>query len=972
MGTAGQGLFDQIVDGLWNVLEKYRSQGAARLNGLGPEPGVQGTALDGLLERLRADDIASGAAGVQPLIKGILKALPEAGPADGLTLHGFDPGQGQPRGLALVVKTPAPTATFMAAMTGDGARGIAIRFAATGLTAQPVTVSLAEGWALAISGTVNGAGALTFPRGGPGAALNGGLTVQLSLQYTGAPIELGSAAGPHVTLGNFSVGAETAIGINGQPKVEWTISLSQAELSLVADAIPALLGDKLKIPIDLKLAADPETGLALQGGGVRASLPAKISLPGVDISSVDLEVSLPGGNGNLDFGFALSFTASLPGFPLFSVSATGLGAKFPISIGTGSLGLGPVGVVLPNGLGVDLNLPIIAGGGFLQNTGPGAYGAMLDLNLLAVAIKAFGLLQLPVKGKSLSFIAIISAEFPFPGIDLSFGFALAGVGGIVGINRRLDAAALATAIFDGSAKNLLFPVEPEAHAPAIIATMGKVFPEAKDHVLVGPILKVTWGGRIVSMVAAVVADLPDPLQFTIIGVVEMAMPDPLAPAIFMHATFSGAFEISPIPGYSLSGRLEGSNLTGMPLSGDVFFLLRGGPDPLFVFSAGGFHPRYVAPPGVPDGIQRLHLSMTPPGVPGLRAEAYLAVTTNTVQFGARLELCDEIAGCGVDGWFGFDTLFKWDPSFSFSIRTSAGVAVQVLGETLVGVNIDLLLEGPAPWHVQGTGSVRLFLFHASFDFEHTWGPSPAIAGDVPTPEAALIRALGVPSNWSGNPPPGDSSVVSLSASARNLISAGLTIHPLGSVTVRQGAVPFDIAISRFQQKLIDPPQTWSTGLAKEALVQDWFPPGELLNLTEDEKLQWPAFDLWNSGAHLKASGAVHPELRTWDTGYETQLMQDSSVLITGGSLFAAAEQLLVVARLVERPDLFDPPGLQVVVVQPAQPVTVATTDTLAHRPEDVPQIGYTQIVQAALKEFSFPALGHAAKHQIVESWEVGL
>jgi hypothetical protein len=966
MGAAGQDLFDQIADGLWSVLEKYRSQGVAKLAVLKAEPGVlQGSPLDGLLESLRADDIASGDAGVQALIRGIQSVLPEAGPADAVTLHGFDPGQGHPRGLALLVKTPAPTASFMAAMTDDGARGIAIRLAATGLTAAPVTVSLAQGWALAISGAVNAAGSLVFPQGGPAAALNGGLNVQLSLQYSGEPIELGSSTGPHVTLGSFSVGAETAIGINGIPKVQWTVSLSQAELSLVADAVAALLGNSLKMPIDLKLAADPETGLAVQGGGIRANLPTNISLPGVEIGALELEVSLPGGAGRLDFGFGINFTASLPGFPLFSVAATGLGAKFPLSIGTGSLGLGGVEIVPPNGLGMDLNLPIVSGGGFLQNTGSGAYGAFLDLNLLAVDIKAFGLLQLPVPGKGLSFIAIISAEFPFPGIDLSFGFALAGVGGIVGINRRLDTAALETAIFDGSATQLLFPVDASKHASAIIATMGKVFPVAKNHVLVGPILKVTWGGRIVSMVAAVVADLPDPLQFTIIGIVEMAMPDPLAPAIFMHATFSGAFEISPTPGYSLSARLEGSNLTGMPLSGDVFFLLRGGSDPLFVFSAGGFHPRYVAPKGVPDGVQRLHLSMTPPGVPGLRAEAYLAITTNTVQFGARLELCDEIDGCGVDGWFGFDTLFKWDPAFSFSIRASAGVAVQVLGETLMGINIDLLLEGPSRWHVQGTGSVRLFLFHASLDFEHKWGPMPTDGGTGITPEAALIRALAEPSNWSGNPPPADASVVSLSASARNLISAGKTIHPLGSVTLRQGAVPFDIAISRFQQKLINPPQTWSMGLKKEDLVKDWFPPGELLNLSEDEKFQRPAFESWNSGGRLRASDAVNPELRTWNTDYTPITVPDGSLFARSTGFFGAAEYFL--GDRVESPNFWDPPNLEVVTVLPAQPVTVATTDTFA--PVDVPSAGYTETVQAAIRQFG--TLGKGAQQQIVESWEVG-
>ena len=171
------------------------------------------------------------------------------------------------------------------------------------------------------------------------------------------------------------------------------------------------------------------------------------------------------------------------------------------------------------------------------------------------------------------------------------------------------------------------------------------------------------------------------------------------PLVFIRATFTfGAFQLSPTPAFSMVASLDGSYIEGMPLNGDMFFLLRGGDDADFVFSAGGFNPRYTPPQEVPANLQRLQLAVTPPGVPGIRAEAYLAITTNSVQFGARLELSDEIAGCGVDGWFSFDALFKWDPVFSFSIDASAGVAVQVIGQTLMGVQFDLVLEGPAPWH----------------------------------------------------------------------------------------------------------------------------------------------------------------------------------------------------------------------------------------------------------------------------------
>ncbi|MEO8368640.1 MAG: DUF6603 domain-containing protein [Candidatus Solibacter sp.] len=971
MGTADQ-LFEHIADGLWSVLESYRSQAAARLAGLGPEPGIADPVLkDRLLEPLRPDDIESPEPGVSALIKGLVQLLPDPVAGAQVRLHGFLAAAGQPRGLALVVATPGPAATFVIALTGDGPSGIAIELAATGAAAFNTATPLGTGWSLVLSGQAQPGGRLRFPRDGTASVPDGGtpLSVQFTLSYNGPPIVLGPTAGPHVTLGNVSVGWKTSLDASGNPKVSWTINLPEAQLSLVADVVAALLGDRLSIPMDLNLAADPELGFTVRGGGLRTTLPAHLSLPGVDISGVDFGLSIAGAD--VQFSFGVGFTASLPGFPLLSVTVTGLGASFPVSTGTSLLGLNVAGIrpTVPTGLGVDLALPVISGGGFLQSTGPGGYAGFLELNLLVLTIKAFALLQLPVPGKLLSFVAIISVEFPFPGIDLTFGFAVAGVGGIVGINRRLDREALVAAVVDGSASRLLFPVDAAAHGPAIVATLGRVFPEAPDHILVGPMLKITWGGRIVSMVVAVVVDLPNPLQLVVLGQVTVALPDPLAPLVFIRATFAGAFELSPTPSVSMVASLSGSYIAGMPLNGDIFFLVRGGKDADFVFSAGGFHPRYVPPKGVPANLQRLQLAMTPPGVPGLHAEAYFAVTTNTVQFGARLDLCDEIAGCGVDGWFSFDALFKWDPVFSFSIRASAGVAVQVFGETLMGVHFDLLLEGPAQWHVQGTGSVDLFLFSASLDFEHTWGPLPPATGLAKDLAEVLRTALKPPSAWIGAPPAGEVSVITLSASARNLVSQGHTVHPLGSVTVRQGAVPFDIRISRFQQVPI-PPQTWSIAAAGSTPVRDSFPPGELLDLTEDEKLSKPAFEFWTSGAALSAPGEVHSDLRTWDTGYETVLIPDLTSIGKQevSALAFSHESFLAVGDIHQRPDLWHALNLEVVTVLPSQPVSVVTTDTLTRPPGFISSGGFTETLQAA--QAVFGTVGQAAAHQIVESWEI--
>ena len=113
--------------------------------------------------------------------------------------------------------------------------------------------------------------------------------------------------------------------------------------------------------------------------------------------------------------------------------------------------------------------------------------------------------------------------------------------------------------------------------------------------------------------------------------------------------------------------LAGSWIVGLAVRGEIYLLVRGGDNPEFVLSAGGFHPRYVRPPGVPP-LQRLQMDLAPGAGFGMRFEAYLAVTSNAVQFGGQLHLEAMVAECGIEGWLGLDVLFRFEPTFSFSVE----------------------------------------------------------------------------------------------------------------------------------------------------------------------------------------------------------------------------------------------------------------------------------------------------------------
>src|SRR6476646_6035787 len=124
MGTAGQNLFQIASNALWDMLSRMRSDAAAALAGLSVEPGFDGPPLSGrLLTALKPNAITSADPAVSVFINALQSILPDINTPDvAVALHGFDPGGGQPRSLAVVVTTPAPVVTVVAALTAAGAQ----------------------------------------------------------------------------------------------------------------------------------------------------------------------------------------------------------------------------------------------------------------------------------------------------------------------------------------------------------------------------------------------------------------------------------------------------------------------------------------------------------------------------------------------------------------------------------------------------------------------------------------------------------------------------------------------------------------------------------------------------------------------------------------------------------------------------------------------------------------------------------
>lgn len=848
---------------LWDLADSAaRSLGAALT--LAELPGEIDPALQGrLLEPLTSlpDQHA-----LLRLVRDVIGDPTAAGSP--IRAHGWRHAPGSAPGLALVL-TEGTSRMVLAASPGP-----IVDLVVTAGTAVDRQLPHGE-WTVRVEVKAQEAWSATFSRGGAAVAPAGSATIRFVRE---GRLTLGVEDGPHV-----AVEQRIEVVLRATPQTPLQVELDV--VGFVASVLPPALAAFVAAgratatrPTTLPLRASRAEGLRFKDTGVRIDLPVGLDLPGVTTRGFAVELS------TADGGFALSPTLSLlvkpPALPL-TADIAGVGARVPLAIGPEHIGFHPdagVDATPPTGMGIDLQLGPVAGGGTLLRRGEDAYAGAMDVDLGVVAVTAFGLLQLPVAGNPLSLLVLLGADFPYPGMQLSFGFALDAVGGLIGINRRADDEGLKALVLEGNADRIMFPGNAVARADEIAGSLERCFPVARGRFVVGPMVRINWGGRIVTLSASVLLELPDPGRVLLLGRMLVALPDPAVPLIRLQASLLGRIDPGvPLVDFLVS--LSGSWIVGTPVTGELYVLMRGGADPMLVLSAGGFHPRYSRPAGVPE-LRRLAMDLGG-GALGLRAEAYIALTSNSLQFGAKLHLDATIAGCGLEGWLGLDALFVWEPALAFSAHVYAGIAVLAFGRRLASVGLDFTLEGPAPWHAFGSGSISVLFWDVALDFDVRWGdpaPLPRSPDDIPK---ILGEVVARAEAWAVERPVTQRAGLRFTATAKEELAKGLVVQPDAQLRFNQTVVPLDVPITRFH-RLGVPEQTWTiTSIELErdnpvpgAPRKDLFVGGEFFALSEDEQLTLPAMTLCTSGSTLADTdvepGAAHLVDDDYETGYQVE------------------------------------------------------------------------------------------------------
>jgi hypothetical protein len=600
------------------------------------------------------------------------------------------------------------------------------------------------------------------------------------------------------------------------------------------------------------------SGFIITGGG-KLTIELSVSIDLGPVSIQALQLTLQPAADQFQLGAGVNLNANLG--PL-AASVEGIGIQAALQFKHGNLGPAQLDVSFlpPKGVGLSVNAGVVQGGGFLYiDTDRGEYAGALQLEIADfLSVSAIGLIstKMPDGSSGFSLLIIISADFG-PGIQLSFGFTLLAVGGLLGLNRTVLFQSLLDGLRTNAVQSIMFPQDIIANAPRIISDLRAIFPPQNGTFLIGPMAKIGWGEpTLISLSLGVIIEIP-PGDAAILGILRAALPADQIAILVLQVNFAGVLEFDKQRFYFYATLFD-SHVLFITISGSMGVLFAYGDDANFVLSVGGFHPQFNPPPLPFPTPQRISIDFINESFARIHADGYFAVTSNTVQFGTHSDFFFGFSACSVSGSSGFDALIQFSP-FHFIAEISTQFSVQVFGVGVYGVGIDVSLSGPTPWHVHGTASLSFFFFSIDIGIDFTWGDNPNTT--LPPIQVMPILAAEAQksSNWKTALPPNLKLLVVL----RQLdpSEASLVLHPAGTLQVSQRTVPLDLQIDKVGSQAASDANQFAFSVAGSALtkvreLQEPFAPSQFRNFDDATKLSQPAFVPQDSGIELAGSATL--------------------------------------------------------------------------------------------------------------------
>lgn len=702
----------------------------------------------------------------------------------------------------------------------------------------------------------------------------GDFALSISLARTRDALTIGSdALGVKLVIDELGAGLNLK---NGSPNLAFFARRGKATLKPNDGFLKLILGEGISLDFAVEAEADQFGKLRLKNGtGLKASLPVP-TLPTGPFELQLINLGLVPVNGDfrhLKVELSASFGVKLGPF---QASVDRLGMLLSLDIATNPPALG-FEFKPPNGIGLSLDAGIVKGGGYLYIDIPrGEYAGVLELKMLAVGVKAIAILSTK-SDAGFSLLLLIYGQFP--AIQLSFGFTLTGIGGLIGVQHTASPQELSKGIGNGSLDAILFPANPVGDAPKIINTLRTLFPVKRGGFVIGPMLELGWGTP--SLVTVRLGLLVEATQFVILGQAIVQLPPAVSAdlaLLYLRLDFVGSVVFSPLR-IAFDAKLVNSRLAFISITGQFAFRADFGDHPTFLISAGGFHPRFKEiPSDIPAPFDRVGASFDI-GIIGISFKGYFAVTSATVQAGSELRVWADIGIASIEGGFGFDAICYLQPKFYFEVDLYAYLAVEVFGLDFASIRLEGHLAGPGHWRIAGLAKVETPWPLPDFTLavDESWGTdreTPAITVNIAD---LLGKEIGKIANWSAQLPKGGESYLTL---ADIKPSTDLLAHPLGSLLFQQKLVPLELRLAKASGSKISGANEF--GNAKLKLTQgadvfatktpishkDFFASAQFLELSQDDRLAKPSFEAFPAGFELSDDGYDLGAIVAADLGYE--------------------------------------------------------------------------------------------------------
>lgn len=648
----------------------------------------------------------------------------------------------------------------------------------------------------------------------------------------------------------------------------------------------------VRADFDLTLGWATDRGLYLGGNaGIETTIPLHLDIGGLlTVESIYLAIAAS----DKGLGINLGVTASAQIGPIAaSVKRIGLKTDTQFPGKGGNLGFADMslGFLPPTGAGLSLDTGAIVGAGYLERfPATGEYGGIVNLAFSELAIIGQGLIK--PSAKDFSMVIIVSVTFS-PPIQLSFGFTLSGVGGLVAVNRTINVEYLRDGLKTGALESLLFPTDPIANGPTILATMGTAFPTKQGRYVFGPIVRIGWGTpNLIIADIGIMIEVPEPIRLVLIGQISALLPKPDDAIVELHIDVLGVLDFEA-KSLAIDATIYKSKILTYTLSGDAALRWLWGANAQFALSLGGFHPKFTPPPNFPS-LRRLTLNLIDRSNLQLDCKVYQALTSNTLQFGAAAELYASCSSASVEGGVSFDALIQIAP-FHFDVDINGHVSAKAYGHTVASVKVSASLSGPTPWNVNGKASFHVLRWDPSVHFHHSWGREDD--ADVPRidPLPPLLDALQLAEAWGAQFPENERPVEMIKAPTPSADgdpqNKPVIMHPASDLQLLQSVLPLDFTLDRFGSgkpmghNRVSIKELRVGGAARETTpVLGKFARAQFEDMSDADKVSRASFEDLTQGVEIKPGVKAGPDTPAYTIEYEQKItLADGSTPKSNGS-----------------------------------------------------------------------------------------